>query len=271
MDLNGTIRARNLDCGYGKTKILANLSFELKKGEILCVLGPNGSGKTTLFRTLLRFLPPLGGAVFMGDENIARWPRRLLASKIAYVPQAHAPPFPYTVEEIILMGRTVRFAGRPYPRREDYEKAGALMELLGLEHLRNRPYTDISGGERQLALIARALAQEPEYLVMDEPASGLDFGNQMKLLKHISALRDSGVGILMTSHHPDHVFLCDARVLLIQGGGRYAAGPCDDILTEENLQDTYGIKMRILRAAAPDGRMIRTCIADFAPPLTPNS
>jgi iron complex transport system ATP-binding protein len=216
-----------------------------------------------LFKTILGFLPPKAGEILIDGEDIKNWSRRRLAKKIAYVPQAHVPPFPYTVEDVILMGRTVRFANNRYPQKEDYRKAAEIMELLHIGDFRDRLYTQISGGERQLVLIARALAQEPEYLVMDEPASSLDFGNQMKLLRHITALKETGVGILMTSHHPDHVFLCASRVMLIRGSSSFSIGPCEETLTEENLRETYGIAIRVMEGTTPDGRVIRSCIADF--------
>jgi iron complex transport system ATP-binding protein len=257
------LEAVNLACGYGKRIVIGGLSFALGRGEILCVLGPNGSGKTTLFRTLLGFQPPLGGRILLDNEDLKTWSRKKLAMKIAYVPQAHTPPFPYTVEDVILMGRTVRFANPRHPSKEDFRRAGEVMELLHIGELKDRPYTRISGGERQLVLIARALAQEPEFLVMDEPASSLDFGNQMKLLDHNTALKDTGAGILMTSHHPDHVFRCASRVLLIQRDGTAVIGPVEPVLTEENLKAAYGIDVRILRAETADGRIIRTCAAMY--------
>ncbi|AEF81437.1 ABC transporter ATP-binding protein [Leadbettera azotonutricia] len=259
-----SIEAKNLACGYGGKAVITELDFVLNRGEILCILGPNGSGKTTLFKTLLGFLPPLNGEILAGGENIKTWSRKKLAEKIAYVPQAHTPPFPYTVEDVILMGRTVRFDNHRNPQKKDYEKADEIMSLLGIGDFKYRLYTQISGGERQLVLIARALAQEPEFLIMDEPASSLDFGNQMRLLKHIISLKETGAGILMTSHHPDHVFLCASRVMLIREGKSFAAGTCDKVLTEENLKAVYGIDIKVISTAAGDGRIIRSCIADFS-------
>jgi iron complex transport system ATP-binding protein len=265
MDL---IEARDLDCGYEKTPIFRGISFTVKQGEILCVLGPNGVGKTTLFRTILGFERPLGGDIFLGTKKLREWKRKELAQKIAYVPQAHIPPFPYTVEEVVIMGRTVRFeknySWRKLPGKADYEKTEYILERMGIAHLQKRTYTHISGGERQLVLIARALAQEPEYLVMDEPAINLDFGNQMYLMNEIIRLREAGMGIIMTSHHPDHVFLCADRVMLMKWGNRFSIGSKEEILTEDQLTDTYGVSIKMLRGSREDGSTIFACTADLS-------
>ncbi|MDR2096120.1 MAG: ABC transporter ATP-binding protein [Treponema sp.] len=265
MDL---IEARNLDCGYGKKPIFSGISFTVRPGEVFCVLGPNGVGKTTLFRTILGFEKPLGGDIFLETKRLRYWKRNDLAKKIAYVPQAHIPPFPYTVEEVVIMGRTIRFEkshfGRNLPGKMDYEKTENILEHMGIVHLRKRTYTHISGGERQLVLIARALAQEPEYLVMDEPALNLDFGNQMHLINETIRLRETGMGIIMTSHHPDHVFLCADRVMLMKWGNRFSIGSKDEILTEEQLTDTYEVSIKILRGNRDNGSTVAACTADLS-------
>jgi iron complex transport system ATP-binding protein len=265
MDL---IEARNLDCGYRRKPVFSGISFTVKPGEILCVLGPNGVGKTTLFKTIIGFEKPLGGDIFLGTKKLEYWKRKELAKKIAYVPQAHIPPFPYTVEEIVIMGRTVRFEKNHYwhnlPGKADYEKTKNILERMGIAHLRKRTYTHISGGERQLVLIARALAQEPEYLVMDEPAINLDFGNQMHLIKEIIRLRETGMGIIMTSHYPDHVFLCADRVMLMKWGNRFSIGSRDEILTEEHLTDTHGVSIKMFRGIREDGSTVVACTADLS-------
>jgi iron complex transport system ATP-binding protein len=265
MDL---MEARNLDCGYRKKPVFSGLSFTVEPGKVFCVLGPNGVGKTTLFRTIIGFEKPLGGDIFLGAKRLECWKRKELAKKIAYVPQAHIPPFPYTVEEVVIMGRTVRFEknyfGRTLPGKADYEKTKSILERMGIAHLQKRTYTHISGGERQLVLIARALAQEPEYLVMDEPAINLDFGNQMHLIKEIIRLREAGIGIIMTSHHPDHVFLCADKVMLMKWGNRFSIGSRDEILTEDQLTDTYGVNIKMLWGNREDGSTIVTCTADLS-------
>lgn len=257
IDVNG------LSCGYGKKSIVSDISFKLFGGEILCILGPNGVGKTTLFKTILGFLPRLNGSVHIEGEEISNLTREEMAKKVAYVPQAHIPPFPFTVDDVILMGRFSRFEGRRTPNKKDYEKVKEVMELLHIEKLSGRIYTKISGGERQMVLIARALAQEPKYLVMDEPTSNLDFGNQMRVLEQIVRLKESGIGIVMTSHYPDHAFLCNAKVLLMKQDNKFHIGHIDEVLTEENLSEAYGILVKIIHSKDTQGDLLKSCAVKF--------
>lgn len=257
------LQIQNLACGYDKHNIVPDLSFNLKAGELICILGPNGVGKTTLFKTILGFLPRQGGQVLIDGIDIKNLSRKKLAQKIAYVPQAHIPPFPFTVEDVILMGRTSRFGGAKTPRRADYEKVEELLDSLRIRHLANRIYTEISGGERQMVLVVRALAQEPQFLIMDEPTSNLDFGNQMRVLEQVMHLKRQGIGIVMTSHYPDHVFLCSSRVLLMKKNNTYCLGTGDEVLTEDNLKDAYGINVKIISSCDEDGTMYKSCVTKF--------
>ena len=258
MEVTLSLRAENICCGYGKKKVLENVSFELLPGSVCCLLGPNGVGNTTLFKTILGFLPRLGGAFYVGDRDIAGLNRREIAKVIAYVPQAHVPAFPFTVEDVVTMGRTAWFKNTRTPGKEDLEIAAEILDSLSIGHLRDRIYTQLSGGERQMVLVARALAQQPRFLVMDEPASNLDFGNQMRVLKQVMELKDRGIGVVMASHHPDHAFMCDADVILISADRTVKAGHCKDMLTEESLSRAYSIPVRILEEQTENGT-IRSC------------
>src|SRR5262245_3807133 len=173
---------RELAFGYPGKLVGDSVSFALAHGEVLCLLGPNGSGKTTLFKTILRLLAPRGGRVAVDGEPIDRWSRARLARVFGYVPQAQLGVFPFTVHDVALMGRTAHIGTFSAPSRRDRDVADEMLAVLGIGHLGDRPYTAVSGGERQLALIARALAQEPAILVMDEPTASLDFGNQVRVL-----------------------------------------------------------------------------------------
>jgi iron complex transport system ATP-binding protein len=153
------------------------VSLAVGPGETLCLLGPNGSGKTTLFRALLGLLPAQGGRVRVGGDDLDRLSRREIANRMAYVPQAHAPPFPFAARDIVLMGRTARMGAFAAPGRADRAATDAAMERLGIGALADADYSRLSGGQRQLVLVARALAQEAPLLVMDEPTASLDFGN----------------------------------------------------------------------------------------------
>ena len=259
-----SLQIKNLDCGYDGQTIVSDLSFKLDAGELICILGPNGVGKTTLFKTILGFLPRQGGEVLIDGVDIKNYTRKKLAQKIAYVPQSHIPPFPFTVQDVILMGRTSRFEGARTPQQVDYAKADELMELLHIKHLANRSYTEISGGERQMVLVVRALAQEPHYLIMDEPTSNLDFGNQMRVLENVMRLTKEGIGIVMTSHYPDHVFLCSSKVLLMKRNNTYCLGTSDEVLTEDNLTDAYGINVKIISACDEDGSTYKSCVTKFS-------
>lgn len=258
MEVDLSLRADNISCGYGKKCILKDISFEIKPGEVCCLLGPNGVGKTTLFKTMLGFLPRLGGHFYLGDKDIDECSRRDIARTIAYVPQAHVPAFPFTVEDVVTMGRTAWFKNTRTPGKEDIRIAAEILESLSIGHLRERIYTQLSGGERQMVLVARALAQQPGFLVMDEPASNLDFGNQMRVLKQVMDLKSRGIGIIMASHHPDHAFMCDADVLLISADRTFSSGHCDEMLTEETLSKAYSIPVRILTECR-DGVTVRSC------------
>ncbi len=254
-----TIKAVNISCGYGSKTVLKDISFEISSGKICCILGPNGVGKTTLFKTILGFLPGKGGHFYINGKDITEYSRSQIAKLVAYVPQAHVPAFPFTVNDVVTMGRTVWFENCRTPGKNDVETVDRILKSLSISHLKDRIYTQLSGGERQMVLIARALAQEPKFLVMDEPASNLDFGNQMQVLKQVVSLKENGIGIIMASHHPDHAFLCDSDVILISAGGKVKTGHCNEMLTEENLSDAYSIPIKILHGETA-GKKLCSCI-----------
>jgi iron complex transport system ATP-binding protein len=246
-------------CGYGSRTVLRDISFSVREGEVLCLLGPNGVGKTTLFKTILGFLKLQGGEILLNGENIRQWSRERLARAIGYVPQAHTPPFPFTVLDVVTMGRTAHLGAFASPAKQDVKIAEQALETLNIGFLRNRIYTEISGGERQMVLIARALTQEPEILVMDEPTSNLDFGNQIRVLEQINELARNGLGVIMTSHFPNHAFLCSTKIVLLQKENQYLVGAADEVVTEENLKAAYDINVKII-SAANDGENVKACV-----------
>jgi len=232
-------------CGYPGHPVVEDVSFAVISGEALYLLGPNGSGKTTLFKTVLGLLPRKRGSISIDGRDTASWPRRRLAQTLAYVPQAHTPPFPFTVRDVVLMARTAHLGMFGTPAHRDVAIAEEAIDTLGLTPLAGARYTEISGGERQLVLIARAVAQQSDFLVLDEPTSNLDFGNQVKVLKKIRELMARGFGLLVTTHLPDHAFLCASRVALLHHGRLVDIGNPNDVLTEAQLERTYGVKLRI--------------------------
>lgn len=246
-------------CGYSGKIVLDGISFSVSSNEILCLLGPNGVGKTTLFKTILGFLKLYGGSITADGQNITHWSRQKYARMIGYVPQNHTPPFAFSVVDVVTMGRTAHLGSFSTPSASDRAIAERELETLGIGHLRDRVYTEISGGERQMVLIARALAQEPQLLVMDEPTSNLDFGNQMLVLGQIKRLSEKGIGIVMTSHVPDHAFLCSTRVALLKRDG-FEIGAPDDIVTEESLKTVYGVDVTITSTPIANGTMVKACV-----------
>jgi iron complex transport system ATP-binding protein len=240
------LAAERLDIGYRRTKIGRGIDLDIREGEVLCLLGANGGGKTTLMKTLLGLLPALGGTVKLRGRDIASFSRAELAKIVGYVPQAGTNFFPFNVIDIVLMGRVAHIGLFASPGKKDIATAESALAALGIAHLRDRVYTEISGGERQLALIARALAQEPQLLVMDEPTASLDFGNQLRVLDQITALARRGMAVVLSTHDPDHVFLCGDRAALLRDGRLVALGPPSQVITEEALAALYGVAIEVV-------------------------
>lgn len=253
------IQINELTCGYHGQPLFDPLTLDIAQGNVICILGPNGVGKTTFFKTLLGFLPPLGGEITIEQRAIAQWNRRSLAQKIAYVPQVHTQPFTYSAFDMILMGRTPYFNSLATPSKADYTICKQVMDSLGISRLGNRRYAELSGGEQQMVLIARALAQKPAFLFMDEPTSNLDYGNQMHLLQQIIRLRERDIGVMMITHTPDHAFLCADHVMLFYRDHRVHVGPTADVLSESALTDAYGISVSLFQNHDKHGKSVTTC------------
>jgi iron complex transport system ATP-binding protein len=240
------LEARDLAFGFPGRTVGRGVSFSLGEGDVMCVLGPNGGGKTTLFRTLLGLLDPHAGAIALDGIPVASLSRTAIARRIGYVPQGHSGYFAFAMRDFVLMGRTAHMGAFAAPSRRDREVAQRALESLGLAHLAERPVTQVSGGERQLALVARALAQEPRLLVMDEPTASLDFGNQVRVLQRIAALATSGISILFSSHAPDHAFLAARRVLLLGEGTVLGLGSPREVIRPDTLQRLYGVQVQVV-------------------------
>ncbi|MFV0436095.1 MAG: ABC transporter ATP-binding protein [Desulfopila sp.] len=240
------LEINHLQCGYDEHVVVEDFSVNVESGQILCLLGPNGIGKTTLFKTILRFLPFRKGSIVIDGRPIDSYSRRDFARLIGYVPQSHTPPFAFSVLDVVVMGRTAHLEFFASPGKKDYHVAAALLEKLDLTDLTDRKYTELSGGERQMVLFARALAQEPAFLMLDEPTSNLDFGNQVKVLQNVKNVSRQGLGVIMTTHSPDHVFLCDANVALMMQDKRYLTGHVAEVLNEETLSEAYGVHIALL-------------------------
>ena len=254
------LEIKNAVCGYGAEAVTGSISLRVESGELLCLLGPNGVGKTTFFKTVLGFLKPHGGEIALNGLDIRRWRRKKLAKAIGYVPQAHTPPFPFSVLDVVVMGRTAHLGAFESPSKKDAALAEEALDTMGVGSLRDRTYTELSGGERQLVLIARAFVQQPEILVMDEPTSNLDFGNQIRVLEQVNRLVRRGMGVIMTTHFPDHAFLCPGKAALMKRNNEFLFGSAEEIVTEENLRSAYGVDVKIAGVLNDSGEYIRTCI-----------
>jgi iron complex transport system ATP-binding protein len=249
-----------LGFGYGAKAVGRNVDLEVRPREVLCLLGPNGSGKTTLFKTMLGLLPAQAGEVRLDGAPLADLPRPDIARKVAYVPQAHAAHFPFSVIDMVVMGRTAHLGLFASPTEADRTKARTALARLGIADLAESEYTRISGGQRQLALIARALAQEAPAIVMDEPTASLDFGNQVIVLAEIKRLAAQGLAVVLSTHDPDHAFSVGHRVALLDGGRLIAQGTPHEVLTPERLRAVYRVSVSVERLSA--GQTV--CAPDYA-------
>ena len=244
-----SLSARGLAYGYPARLIGRDIALELRAGEVLALLGPNGHGKTTLLKTLLGLLPAQGGTLSLEGRPLAALSLAERARLMGYVPQAHAGTFAFSVFEVVLMGRSAHGGMFGKPSARDREVAQAMIARLGIAALAHRPYTQISGGERQLVLIARALAQEPRFVILDEPTASLDFGNQGKVMAEIGRLAEEGLGVLFTTHDPNQALRHAARAVLLRDGEAIATGATAELLTPERLEALYGVRIETIRDA----------------------
>ncbi|MDY0341082.1 MAG: ABC transporter ATP-binding protein [Coriobacteriia bacterium] len=250
----------DLRCGYGKTEVIHGASLTVERGEFVCVIGANGCGKTTLLKALLGVLKPTGGSITIDGKDVTTMHEKEVARHLAYIPQAHIPPFPFTVADMVLLGRTPYINRLSVVSDRDRMVAYRALRLLSIEHLGSRIYTQLSGGQEQLVLIARALAQEPDILIMDEPTASLDFGNQQMVLSRMSALAAMGMSLLMVTHSPDHALLCADRVLVMDEGEIVGDGPPEEVITSESLCRIYKSNARVLDVEVAPGQRASVCV-----------
>ena len=241
------LKAENISFSYspGGRQILSDVSLTLGEGEIMTILGPNGAGKSTLLNLLAALNTPTSGKVYLCGRNAAELRPREIASVLSYVPQSHTPAFAYTVFDFVLMGRAPRVGILEKPKAEDFEVVRSVLDELGITELSDKPYTEISGGERQQATIARALVQQPKAILFDEPTAHLDYGNQLKTLRVIKALREKGYAVIITTHTPDHAIMLGGTTAILDRTGHLSVGDSESMITEDRLRELYSADLML--------------------------
>lgn len=239
------LEVKNLSFSYGGRRILNDVSMMAENGEFVSVLGSNGVGKSTLFKCILGILPGYSGTVTVDGRDTRTLSVREIAQKIAYIPQMSASAFNYSVEDIVLMGTTAGLHSLRSPGSEEKHRAEEAMERMGISGLRQRCFHHLSGGERQLAVIARALAQQADILLLDEPTSALDFGNQMRILNEARSLARDGYLVIQSTHDPERAYMFSDRMIALKNGEVFAQGAPSDVLTEKNIRELYGVNTKL--------------------------
>lgn len=255
------LEVKDLHAGYGKKEIVHGISFGADAGEFVCVVGSNGCGKTTTLKSLLGLLKPFSGSVAVDGRDALAMNEKERAAYFAYIPQAHMPPFPFSVADVVLLGRTPYINRLARVTAKDRMIAYRALECVGIEHLAQRTYTHLSGGQQQLVLIARALAQEPRVLVMDEPTASLDFGNQQMVLRQMKELSSTGTAVLMVTHDPGHALFCASRVVAMNDGVIVGNGSARDVFTRERLSEIYGVECCIAEVNPEPNVFRQVCVA----------
>lgn len=240
------LEIKNLNFYYGNNHILKNISFNAESGSLWGLMGPNGSGKTTFFKCILGLLKHTGSQIKINHLDYEKLNTSKLAKLISYVPQEHKPPFPFTVREMILMGRSPYMGGIFGLKKEDYIEAEKAIEMVNIADISDKPVTALSGGQRQLTLIARSIAQNAPVMILDEPTSALDFNNQITIWKILKKLAETGKLIIACSHDPNHILWFAENTLVIKNGEILANGKTDDVITNSLLKEIYGIEYNIL-------------------------
>jgi len=254
-----SIEVKNVRFSYGSIDVLHGVNFTADSGDLVAVLGPNGVGKSTLFRCMLGFLKPREGEVLLHGRDIYAMSHIDVAKEIAYIPQSASPAFNYTVLDTVLMGMTNQIGTFQTPKKEHRDKAMAALESLGIAELADRGTNRISGGERQLVLLARSLVQDARILIMDEPTANLDYGNSFRVMQRIETLGAAGYTVIFSTHEPNQAFRYATRVLALSGGTVLADGVPGEVLTEETLSSLYRIGVAV-RGVEVDGAEIKLSV-----------
>lgn len=237
---------QHVSFAYHNHTVLNDLSFSLDEGEVVCLLGQNGAGKTTLFKCVLGFFKNFEGDIFLGEKSLRTLNSREIAQKIAYIPQAHDSTYNYPVSDVVLMGTSPLIRSYATPGENERKIVEETLDFLNISHLADRGYTELSGGEQQLVLIARAVAQKSKLLIMDEPTANLDYGNQQRIMSLAKSLSKEGYTILLSTHNPEHALHFSDKALILQKGQSLQMGTPEEIITSELLLQIYGIEAEVL-------------------------
>lgn len=241
------LEVENLSYGYEKNHLLfKNVNFSLEKGEVFAILGANGAGKYTMMNCIANLLHPLNGEIRLKGWPLSKLSLRQASRIIGYVPQMHTAAYGYDARDFVAMGRVPYLNFFQQPSREDYALVDEAMEELGIAKLAYRPYTELSGGERQQVSIARAIVQQPDIIMLDEPTNHLDYGNQLRMMHLIQKLSRKGYTIIITSHIPDHVLLLGGKAGILNADGSFMTGRSEEVMTEENLRKIYQVDVRLI-------------------------
>lgn len=252
--------------GYGSQVVFRDVNCAINEGEIFCIVGPNGCGKTTLLDCMLGLSRLAEGEILFEGKNITTIHTSEIAKRVAYVPQSHEKTFPYLVREIVLMGRAAYTSWYGTPSWEDQKVAEEALELVGLTHLKNKPYTQLSGGEGQLVMIARALAQQTQVIMMDEPTAHLDFRHEISVLETIVKLvADKKVAVIMATHFPNHAYYFEnnninTTVALMNETNFSAMGRPSNVLSEDSLKLLYNVNAKIVSCQLGDGLELKQIV-----------
>ncbi len=251
-----SITIDNIYFSYKDHPVLKGISFQAEKGELISVLGPNGVGKSTLFKCVLGLLKPEQGDILVNGKSTKDMSPQALAREIAYIPQFHNPVFSYTVFDMVLMGTTAQMGKLSVPKEEQKKYAEEALKILDIYHLKDRNYANISGGERQMTLIARAIAQQAKILIMDEPSASLDFGNKIRLMKTVRTLTNRGYTVIQSTHDPEQACFYSSKILAMYDGKNLAFGRPSEVVNSDLISQLYGMDIDVINL----DRQVISCV-----------
>ena len=250
------INVESLSFSYGAHQVLRDISFHMGRGEFLSILGANGVGKSTLFRCILGLLKGYTGKVIIDGTDTKELSPREMAKLVAYIPQHTSSAYNFSVEEIVLMGATAGLSSFRSPGKKEKKRAEEAMERIGIHSLRDRCFHHLSGGEQQLAILARAIVQDSKVLMLDEPTASLDFGNQMLVLTQVRNLSREGYTIIQTTHNPEHAYSFSDRILALKDGSVFRSGSPAEVIVPDVMEALYSVETRI---SSLYGDRVRVC------------